>query len=188
MAEVLAEYDATLVGGGSRYRAQACGAPTEEGLWEAWIEFLPIDGGTPIRSPRETTQPNRTDAAYWATGLTSVYLEGALDRALKPRHKPAPAAARPFFDSPAPEHIDVPDAPAAGTNAVLDPFSVYEKGEHILRAELNALSAWHLVNIVVAYRLSDKPVSELSLMPADPLVNLIVTGVREQLEGVRRPS
>ena len=35
----------------------------------------------PIATGRETTQPNRTDTEYWATGLSEVYLEGALQRA-----------------------------------------------------------------------------------------------------------
>ena len=38
---------------------------------------------------------------------------------------------------------------------MLNPFSVYEKGEPLLRKQLGALSAWHLVNIVLAYELSD---------------------------------
>ena len=38
--------------------------------------------GETLRSFRETTQPNLTDLRYWATGLTPVYLEGALERIL----------------------------------------------------------------------------------------------------------
>ena len=47
---------------------------------EVGIEFVPVHGGTPLRSSRETTQPNKADAEYWASGLTMVYLEGALER------------------------------------------------------------------------------------------------------------
>ena len=50
---------------GVAYRAQASGGAAADGRWEAWIEFLPLSGGTAIRSPRETTQPNRADAVYW---------------------------------------------------------------------------------------------------------------------------
>jgi hypothetical protein len=83
MAELLLEFpDAVTDDSGVVYRAQACGAPMTDGLWEGWIEFVPLEGGTPIRTPRETTQPNRVDAVYWATGLSPVYLEGALTRAL----------------------------------------------------------------------------------------------------------
>jgi hypothetical protein len=66
---------------GQEYMAQAMGTQRTDGLWEGWIEFVPRDGAV-LRSPRETTQPNLTDLDYWATGLTAVYLEGALERAL----------------------------------------------------------------------------------------------------------
>jgi len=39
----------------------------------------------PMRTPRETTQPNRACTAYWASGLTHVYLDGALRRAVDER-------------------------------------------------------------------------------------------------------
>jgi hypothetical protein len=62
--------------------------------------------------------------------------------------------------------------------AVLDPYSVYEKGETLLRSELGALSAWHLVNIIVAYDLSDESPSVLEHQPAAALIDLIVAGVK----------
>src|SRR6185436_4946639 len=109
---------------GVQYFAQACGAGNSGGLWEGWIEFVPAGGGAPLRSPRETTQPNRVDTEYWATGLTPVYLEGALRRAMDLIGARA--------DLPTQR---VPN----GQGAVLNPFSVYEKGEAILRQELRAL-------------------------------------------------
>jgi hypothetical protein len=66
---------------GQEYLAQAMGTPRADGLWEGWIEFVP-KGGAALQSPPETTQSNLTDLEYWATGLTPVYLEGALERAL----------------------------------------------------------------------------------------------------------
>src|SRR5258708_2522377 len=103
MAEVLARFPESIMSTkGASYRAQACAAPNADGLWEGWIEFIPDEGGPPLRSPRETTQPNRVDAAYWATGITAVYLEGALARALSPVVPKAVAApARSLFDEPA---------------------------------------------------------------------------------------
>ena len=62
----------TNVAPGVAYRAQACGDAMPDGKWQGWIEFLPLDGTEPIRSGRETTQPNRTDTEYWATGLSTV--------------------------------------------------------------------------------------------------------------------
>jgi hypothetical protein len=180
MAEVLADYSDTIISAdGVAYRAQACGAAMADGLWEGWIEFEPLaGGGTAIRSPRETTQPNRADAVYWASGLSAVYLEGALDRALHPLVlKEAPTPAAPFFDAPAPAVNQAVSRPAT---AVLNPFSVFEKSEGILERELGALSARHLVNIIVAYRLSDEPLEVLKALPAASLIARIMTAVREQ--------
>ncbi len=51
--------------------------------------------------------------------------------------------------------------------SVMDPFSVYRKGEMLLRRQLAALSVWHLVNIVRAHGLSDLPSATLNAMPAE---------------------
>ena len=142
---------------------------------------LPTDGGRPLRSSRETTQPNRTDAEYWASGLTAVYLEGALERALNPLVRKVVAPPKAMFNGPAPD-VTFTTAPPAGQDAVLDPFSVYEKGEKLLRQELSALAAWHLVNIALAYRLSDEPTPVLNALPAPHLVELIVAGVRSRAD------
>src|SRR5262245_7059150 len=77
MAEVLVEFtDPVSDSEGITYTARACGSEMQDGRWQGWIEFLPLAGADPIRSGRETTQPNRADTLYWATGLTHVYLEG----------------------------------------------------------------------------------------------------------------
>jgi hypothetical protein len=150
-------------------------------MWQGWVEFLPVDGGKAIRTGRETTQPNRQDTAYWATGLTPVYLEGALDRALNPLSKgPSPRAPEPVFDAPAP---DIAQQPAH--ESVLNPFSVYRKGESLLRSQLSALSSWHLVNIIMAYELSEQREADLAVTPASVLVELIVSTVRDR---VKEPS
>ena len=131
-----------------------------------------------MRSSRETTQPNRQDTLYWATGLTTVYLEGALERALKPLERVAPPPiAPPVYQEPAPA---IAAAPAA--EGVLNPFSVYRKGEALLRSQLAALSPWHLVNIIRAYDLSDLDPNALNQTPAPVLIELIVSSVRAQVE------
>jgi len=170
MAEVFVQF-ATPVAArdGTVYRAQACGAPNADRMWEGWIEFLPVGGGPPVRSPRETTQPNRSGAAYWATGLTPVYLEGALHRALHPLVVKRVEPAQPVFDAPAPYRV----------HAILDPLSVYAKGGEVrLRQELGALSPLHLVNIINAYHLSDQPPTTLNRLAAATLLEMIVAGVR----------
>ena len=186
MSEVLVQFDKPVVGSDRLvYRAQACGAAMPDGLWEGWVEFLPVAAGRPVRSPRETTQPNLDDAVYWATGLTHTYLEGALERALRKRvAKAAAGAAKPIFDTPAPD--DVRTEGGGGVDPILDPFSVYERGEVALRRKLGALAAMHLINIIEGYNLSDDPVTSLRSLPEEALVDIIVAGVRAQLSAHER--
>jgi hypothetical protein len=87
MTEILVKFDEPITGPrGDRYFAQALGRERDDdGLWEGWLEFIPVDeSGACVPSGRESTQPNLTDLRYWAQGLTRVYLQGALTRALSP--------------------------------------------------------------------------------------------------------
>jgi hypothetical protein len=176
MAEVLVEFSEPVSGeDGAVYLARACGGEADDGLWQGWIEFTPADGGSPLRTGRETTQPNRQDTLYWATGLTAVYLEGALHRALTPRPVPAPVPpASPAFDGPAPPPLA---GPASG-NGVLNPFSVFRKGEVVLRRQLAAMSPWHLVNIAIGHELSELGADALGQMDQQQLIEMIVAGVK----------
>ena len=180
MSEVLLEYPAPVLSADGRaFRARACANEMETGLWQGWIEFLPIDSSEPaVRSPRETTQPNRTDTHYWATGLSPIYLEGALKRALTaPTIVPAPVRHVPIFDDPAPSIVTSTEPERV---SAFDPFSLYEKGEMLLRQELSALATWRLVNMVEVYGLSERPIEELSRLPRETLFNVIVAGVKKE--------
>jgi len=179
MAEVFVEYsDALTSDDGRTFIARACGAEMDDHRWQGWIEFVPADGGPVLRSGRETTQPNRADTEYWATGLTPVYLEGALERALNPLppkvSAPLPAT---VFDGPAGQLGD----PAPPRESVLNPFSAYRNGERLLRNQLSALSSWHLVNIIEAYGLSEQRAADLDRTPAPVLVELIVSAVQKRV-------
>jgi hypothetical protein len=174
MAEVLARFSHRIRNGATAFDAQACGAPMSDGRWTAWIEFIPVDGGQPLRSPRETTQPNRTDAKYWATGLTPVYLEGALQRAQNPLVRKRVEPAAPAFQQPAQDLVDADEPPPA--DAILDPVAIYQKSEGLLRQQLGALSNWHLVNIIRAYGLSEEPGPVLNQLSAPALIARIVAG------------
>jgi hypothetical protein len=176
VAEVLVEFtDPIMSADGKSYIARAVGSEMPDGMWQGWLEFLPMGDGEPIRSGRETTQPNRTDTLYWATGLTPVYLEGALHRALNPLVRPpAREVPIPIFEGPAPTMVEVdPNA-----ESILNPFSVYRKGETMLRKQLSALSGWHLVNIIRNHRLSTADQTTLNAMPPAALIELIVSSVR----------
>ena len=182
MAEVLVEFDAAFPGpDGASYAPRACARMTDDGRWEGWLEFSDVDTGAVIRSTRETTQPHRDDVMYWATGLTRVYLEGALERALNGGRVTGPARVEvePTFDGPAPVLRTAERAPPA--RAVLDPFEVYVQGERVLRQELSALDVDHLRGIIRAFGLdggvaAESPVHEV-------LVEYIMAEVRARALG-----
>lgn len=180
MAEVLVEFDAAFPGpGGATYTPRACARLGDDGLWEGWIEFSDIAAGAVIRSSRETTQPTRDDVMYWATGLSRVYLEGALARALAPARRAVPHAVdrQPAYDGPAPAVTPV-DVDAA-SRSVLDPFAVYAQGESVLRQELTALEPDHLRAIVRAYALGGGAGAQA--LHRDVLVEYIVAEVRARV-------
>jgi hypothetical protein len=151
------------------YTARVCGRERDDGTWEGWLEFVPDDGSAVVPTQRETTQPNLAGLEYWATGLTPVYLAGALQRALTP---PAAVATPP---------VDTPAAKAPVTDSVLNPFAVYAKGEGQLRRQLGALSPSHLRAIVRAYDLAGASDLDLEAVLAPELVALIVLAVRSRL-------
>jgi hypothetical protein len=127
-------------------------------MWEGWIEFVPLDPERhPLRSPRESTQPSREGLLYWATGLTSTYLKGALSRALQPPlERPNPPRVKPHFSGPAPSIASMP-ASSPVAHPILDPFSVYAQGEDILLRQLDALDTARLRDIVRAFELMGVP-------------------------------
>ena len=180
MAEVLADFDIRLPGPDGRvYEPQACGRAREDGLWEGWVEFAP-DQGPPLRTARETTQPNREDTVYWAQGLTTAYLEGALQRALGDRPRvpvKAESAGAPAFEGPAPE---LSRSARAQPRPVLDPFRVYGEGVEVLRAQLRALSEPHLRTIVRAHGFTPKDLAALDALTRAELTELIIRGVERE--------
>jgi hypothetical protein len=99
MSKVVHEYALTV--GGRGYAARVRGDVDSSGMWHAWIEFLPQDGGPALQTGRETTQSNYEQLEYWASGLSSSYLEGALDRARRTESAtpvPPPPLSDPLFD------------------------------------------------------------------------------------------
>jgi hypothetical protein len=67
---------------GMGYRVLVAGRYESAGNWGGWIEFYPSNPQLdPLRTDRETTQPNYAALVRWAKGLGKVYLEGAFERA-----------------------------------------------------------------------------------------------------------
>jgi hypothetical protein len=193
MALVVRSVGPLAVSDGTGYMVRICGRQRPDGVWEGWVEFEPDDGSPALRTPRETTQPKLTDLQYWATGLTETYLEGALERARQAEATEVELEVPevPAYEGPAPAAStraaggDADDAAreeiAEAPHAVLDPFSVYRKGEDLLRRQLGALSARHLRGIVLAYRLASVEDIDLEMLDTDELIEIIVGGVRERL-------
>lgn len=67
---------------GDRYDALVYASERSDHTFDGWLVFLPQGGGRALPTDRETTQPSLETIAYWAGGLTPVYLEGALARAI----------------------------------------------------------------------------------------------------------
>jgi len=174
MAEVLVRFTETVRGlDGRDYSAQACGGVADDGLWEAWIEFAST-AGSPMRTPRETEQPNRAALLYWAEGLSAAYLEGALRRAVDAATaQPVnPTMTEPsLFAGPA----RVGGLPPVRQHSVLDPFATYAQGEGILRQQLAALSRDHLLTLIDAYQLD---IANGDYPSKDDLIERIVRAVK----------
>jgi len=171
MAEVLLDFSQPVIhADGIVYHARACGRQADDGRWEGWIEFESAAGEV-LRTGRETTQPNFTDLVYWATGLSPVYLDGALERTRQPVVAEVIETPTPAFDGPA-DSVDARSMPITGP-AVLDPFAAYAKGPELLRTQLSALRAWQLARIVRAYDLSDDPADDIDGLSHAELAALI---------------
>jgi hypothetical protein len=88
MDELIQEFVSQIADAdGHVYSARAMGRQRKgRTVWEGWLEFAPLGGrGIVRRSQIETTQPNREALRYWASGIETVYLEGALERAIVSR-------------------------------------------------------------------------------------------------------
>src|SRR5436190_15293862 len=64
------------------YVARVYASQQPNGRWDGWFVFFPLHGGRALATDRETTQSSLSAVDYWATGITTTYLEGALERAL----------------------------------------------------------------------------------------------------------
>ena len=185
MAEVLMAFSEPVAAASGRYAARAVTRQADDGMWQGWIEFEPLDGERPVVvGPVESTQPEREHVRYWAAGLTPVFLEGALTRALSARTAAVPGPQVAASDAPAPRrHAAPPSRPAV--EAVLDPFEVGARNLDILRQELGALNRPRLLNIIAAYDLN--PAGEdIGWMSDAQLIHFIVTATEVQIQQRRR--
>src|SRR3954469_5317588 len=112
MAEVFASFDTPLRDELGEYHVRVVGRHADDGMWEGWLEFVPIArSAEPLIGSVESRQPERHDLAYWAGGLTPVFLEGALRRARRPLTVHARAGELPPSDASAPRPPPTPRPP-----------------------------------------------------------------------------
>jgi len=179
MAEVLVDFAHDVVHGTTAYHPRAIGRFGEDGMWQGWLEFVPAGGGQPVITGVESTQPEREHLVYWATGLSPVYLEGALQRGLKQPTVNLRVVEEPLSDAPA-ERVVTRTVVAPSPEAVLDPFDIGSRSLDILRQELTALNRPRLFNIIEAFDLNPGG-EELDWMTDHQLITFIVTAVDAQL-------
>jgi len=180
MAEVLKSYTEPVLDGSGRYHARAVGRLADDGMWDGWLEFESLDDDRPVVvGPVETRQPEAHDLAYWSSGLTPVFLEGALKRALNPLTVHVRVHERPVSSEPAPR-VRTVAAASVRPEAVLDPFDIGGRNLDLLRQQLHALNRPRLLNIIAAYELN--PAGEdITWMTDAQLVTFIVTATEVQL-------
>lgn len=180
MAEVLVSYEQPVRDTGGVFHARAVGRRANDGMWEGWLEFVPIDGdGEVLVTAAESRQPERGHLEYWATGLTPVYLEGALQRARRPITVRVSVTETPASASPARSHVVTTVAPRAA-EPVLDPFEVGSRSLDVLKQELRALNRPRLTNIIAAYELNPAK-EDVGWMTDAQLAHFIVTAVETRL-------
>jgi hypothetical protein len=181
MTEVLVSFHAPISHATGQYAARAVTRHADDGMWQGWLEFEPLDADRPVVvGPVESTQSKREHIQYWATGLTPVFLEGALDRAVKPLAVPAAVPERAVSDAPAPR-IHPARVGGPTPEAVLDPFEVGARNLDILRQELGALNRPRLLNIIAAYDLNPAEI-DIDWMSDAQLIQFIVTATDVQIK------
>ena len=183
MADVLLSFDAPVTDQSGAYHARVVGRRADDGMWEGWLEFEPL-GRTAetLVGPVESRQPEREHLTYWATGLTPVYLEGALSRARHPIVVRARVVEQPISDAPAPRTVVVPGSSRIShREAVLDPFEVAgQSGIDVLEQELHAFNRPRLLNIIADHDLNPRG-EDIAWMTDAQLVRFIVVAVEAQL-------
>ena len=173
MPEIITDLDTIIISpNGNEYYAQVVGEHLATGMWEAWLEFVPLDDTLDVLlTMTETTQPTREDVVRWSTKLTEVYLQGAFARAVQVTDRPS--LVRDYVTT-------VSDAAVP-----FDPFEVLPLGKAALRARLRVLTRPELVAMIEKYHLNPARKS-LTRLSDSQLVTFIVTAVEVQaLQGRR---
>jgi hypothetical protein len=182
MAHVVAVFEPHLqLSNGRIYTAQACGRQREDGRWEGWLEFVPDDTSVVLRTERETTQRNLAELEHWASTLSPVYLQGALERTLAPPPVVVDEPVVPsVYDEPAPSRAVVTRMAETTELPPIDPFVEIARGEEEFARRLARLTREELYAIIAQNNLADGSI-DLEPMTIPELVGWIVGAVRWRL-------
>jgi hypothetical protein len=120
------------------------------GIWQGWIDKSPLKTVKSLNTQRDNSA-NRTDIAYWLRA-PPVYL-GARCLSAPPAHRDSRDAAGSGVDGPAPTRFLYP-FPSAQRPRAFSIHSLSTRRANGCCAQLAALSPWHLVNIIQAYKLT----------------------------------
>jgi hypothetical protein len=181
MAEVLHTFDTLIRDALGEYQSQAVGRLADDGMWEGWLEFLPTDGsGDVVVSGVESRQPEHEHLVYWSTGLSPVYLEGALTRARRTVTVHVRTADVPHSSEPKPRAVRATRTAAPVPAPVLDPFEIGSRNLDLLRQELGALNRPRLLNIIAAFDLNPGG-DDLNWMSDHQLAHFITVAVETRL-------
>ena len=169
MPEVINELETTIVSPrGDEYYVQVVAEQLATGLWDAWLEFVPVDDALDaLLTKTETTQPTRDDVVHWAEMLSETYLKGAFGRAVTVNEGGRPG--RDYPTTTVTEDLDP-----------FDPFDEWSSGTSALRVRLRALTRPELIAMIQMYDLNPGAQSLTRLSDAQ-LVTFIVTAVEVQV-------
>lgn len=165
VGEIIADLERRVVSpDGDNYDVQVAAERLPDGIWAAWLEFVPVDDSLEVQITRtETTQPTREHVLRWSKTLTDVYIEGAFTRRV---HRESVSGR-------------APDAAISGSVVSIDPFEVLRRGRAALRARLRLLTRPDLLAIIETYGLNPAQANVTPLSDSQ-LVTFIITATDVQ--------
>jgi hypothetical protein len=100
MERLLQQFETTFRDkAGDTYTGYVFARPRPRTTWEGFLIFERHRDGERFSTGTETTQPTAEAVLYWATGLTTAYFDGALNRALNPAsRKPTAEVGAPLIE------------------------------------------------------------------------------------------
>jgi len=168
LREVILDLAPVATESGRVYQPSIVATVAADGHWNACLEFVDPHSGDVLRTGIETHQRNEADLHHWASVLSDVYLRGAIDRATVSRGETA---------------IHLRSATQARRTSLeasaLDPFRLFEHGEHVLRRELLLFKRSMLRDLIVTHGLNPAGL-DLARLTKAQLATFIVTAIEAQ--------